>query len=317
VSAGRERISCRRCGAPVPPGMSVCPTCGARQPEPKRWIRCRYCRHKVNARLSVCPYCGRTLHPVPFYRTWRFYFTLALLLALGSVGYARDWRAPTLPAGFRSTVVKRVRTEAETLLPQTTPVALVIIPTPTPLPTATPTPTLTPTPTITPTPSRTPSPTTTPSPTPIPPTRTYKVKPGDTLARIANYFGIPLADLLIANGLTQTSIIRVGQVLQIPLQPPTPTPTVAATATPSPVSSPSPTPTPASSTPTATPVKATPTAATSTPGARTYVVQPNDTLYRIARRFDVSLEALLQANGLSRDAVLRVGQTLVIPSPQP
>lgn len=49
----------------------------------------------------------------------------------------------------------------------------------------------------------------------------------------------------------------------------------------------------------------------------TYTVQPGDTLSAIAARFDVSLEELLQANGLSPEAVIYPGQALWIPAGSP
>jgi murein DD-endopeptidase MepM/ murein hydrolase activator NlpD len=45
-----------------------------------------------------------------------------------------------------------------------------------------------------------------------------------------------------------------------------------------------------------------------------YVVLPGDTLSSIARQFDVSVESLMAANGLSDPNVLSVGQTLIIPT---
>lgn len=216
---------CRRCGAQVPSGMSVCPTCGTRQAALQRSIRCRYCRRKTNARLHVCPHCGRTLRALPFYRAWRFYIGLTLLFALGGIGIASGWQVPTPEQIWPRRAIQGLWNEAQALLPEATTVALVIIPTPTPLPTATPTPTLTPTPTATPTPTLTPTPTITPTPTPIPPSRTYKVQPGDTWIGIALQFGISVQDLVAFNGMTTDTILRVGQELQIPLRPPTPSPT--------------------------------------------------------------------------------------------
>ncbi len=48
-----------------------------------------------------------------------------------------------------------------------------------------------------------------------------------------------------------------------------------------------------------------------------HVVQVGDTLGRIAQQYGVSLEALMQANGLSDPNLLTVGQTLTIPAPSP
>ncbi|MFB7814758.1 LysM peptidoglycan-binding domain-containing protein [Paenibacillus chitinolyticus] len=48
----------------------------------------------------------------------------------------------------------------------------------------------------------------------------------------------------------------------------------------------------------------------------TYVVQPGDTLYLIANRYNTTVEALLRANNLSTPYVY-VGQTLYIPAPGP
>jgi len=55
------------------------------------------------------------------------------------------------------------------------------------------------------------------------------------------------------------------------------------------------------------------TPATPTPsGLRLYVVQPGDTLFSIAERFNVQLPALMQANNLTSFGVI-VGQQLIIP----
>jgi len=215
------RTTCPRCGATVPPGLPVCPTCGARLPRPKERIRCRYCGYKAPAYLRVCPSCGRTLRPRPAWRSWRLALALLLLFLAGGVGISLDWR----PHLSSESILEGVQTKAQQLLPEITPISLVIIPTPTPTFTLTPTCTPTPTPTRTPSPTRTPTPTETPTPTPMPPALKYKVRPGDTPEMIAKRFGIRVKDLLDANGLTAKSIIRVGQVLLIPMPTPTPTST--------------------------------------------------------------------------------------------
>jgi LysM repeat protein len=92
-----------------------------------------------------------------------------------------------------------------------------------------------------------------------------------------------------------------------PIVPPTNTPVVPPTSTPI-------------VPPTDTPVV--PPAVTPPPtgGPVTYVVQPGDTLFRIAKRFGTTVRAIQIANGI-RGTWIRVGQTLVIPGattvPQP
>ena len=48
-----------------------------------------------------------------------------------------------------------------------------------------------------------------------------------------------------------------------------------------------------------------------------YFVQPNDSLYTIARNYLVSVDTLLDANNLSQPDYLEMGQELTIPAPKP
>ncbi|MDF2715277.1 MAG: hypothetical protein K0R28_2202 [Paenibacillus sp.] len=48
-----------------------------------------------------------------------------------------------------------------------------------------------------------------------------------------------------------------------------------------------------------------------------YVVQPGDTLYAIASRYGVTVQALMQANGFTSPGQLYAGQTIFIPRPTP
>lgn len=52
---------------------------------------------------------------------------------------------------------------------------------------------------------------------------------------------------------------------------------------------------------------------TDVPGLVSYTVVPNDTLFLIATKFDITLEELMGANGLSDSDFVVVGQTLAIP----
>lgn len=45
---------------------------------------------------------------------------------------------------------------------------------------------------------------------------TYTVQKGDTLWSISRRLGVPLQDLLKANGLRETSVLQIGQILRIP-----------------------------------------------------------------------------------------------------
>ena len=45
-----------------------------------------------------------------------------------------------------------------------------------------------------------------------------------------------------------------------------------------------------------------------------YIIKAGDTLSGLAEEFEVTLDSLLEANQLKEDAVLQVGQTLIIPS---
>lgn len=57
---------------------------------------------------------------------------------------------------------------------------------------------------------------TTAAPSGTVPGKKYVVKEGDTLADIANSFGVSVADLIAANNLTNPDVIIVGQELIIP-----------------------------------------------------------------------------------------------------
>lgn len=83
---------------------------------------------------------------------------------------------------------------------------------------------------------------------------------------------------------------------------PRPTPTPLPTSTPTFTRTPTPPPT---ATPTITP--------TATPSFIVYTVQPNDTLIGIALQYGVRLDSLLEANGLSENDFINIGQKLIIP----
>lgn len=105
-----------------------------------------------------------------------------------------------------------------------------------------------------------------------PTTGTYIVKAGDTLYSIAARYKTTVATIAKANNITNTNVLRVGQVLKMPGTPPPPPP---ATAT-------------------------------------TYTVKSGDTLYSIASRYKTTVSRLVQVNNISNPNVLSVGQKLTI-----
>jgi LysM repeat protein len=144
-----------------------------------------------------------------------------------------------------------------------------------------------------------PAPTPTPMPpaNPIPPaTITHVVRPGETMSSIARLYGVSVTDIARVNNITNPNLIFVGQRLIIPgagagTTPPNPTPMPPA----NPIPPANPTPPPSG-------------------GMTTYVVQPGDTLNRIAMRFGVTVTAIMQANNITNPNIIFVGQVLNIPT---
>ncbi len=117
--------------------------------------------------------------------------------------------------------------------------------------------------------------------------QTHTVVEGDTLTGIAEQYGTTVEALSGANDLTD-SVIWIGQELTIPDAAPAPDPT--------------PTPTPEAT-------------SESDSSAATYTVTNGDTATGIAEVFDVTLQALADANELTIDELnnLQIGQVLNIP----
>ena len=115
---------------------------------------------------------------------------------------------------------------------------------------------------------------------------TYTVKKGDNLWTIARRSNVSLNELYAANGLDTTSILSIGQQLQIPVEGSTATVTAPSPDTYQPTSF--------------------------NQGSTEYMVKRGDSLSKIANQFDTSVGAIKAANGLSSD-LIRVGDKLVVP----
>ncbi len=166
-------------------------------------------------------------------------------------------------------------------------------------------------------------------------TRTYVVKPGDTLSEIADSVGVGLSELAALNNMKASDPIRVGQALTLPggarsetTRPSSyvvkPGDTLSEIADSVGVS--------ASDLAALNGMKVSDPirigqALTLPGGARSettrpsaYVVQPGDTLYGIADRFGISASDIAAANGMRVSDPIRVGQRLDLtgaPKPRP
>jgi LysM repeat protein len=108
----------------------------------------------------------------------------------------------------------------------------------------------------------------------------YRVAAGDTVSSIAGRYGIATASVLALNGLGWKSIIFPGQVLKL------------------------------------TNGGAAPIASPAAPQASNgrYTIMKGDTVGSIAKKFGISTQTVLSANGLGWSSIIYPGQTLAIPT---
>lgn len=127
------------------------------------------------------------------------------------------------------------------------------------------------------------------------PAGSYRVKAGDSPCGIAGRLGVPCRTLLAHNGLDTASVIHPGQVLKLPGG--------ASVAEPS----------RGNGQDSSAEASRGTAQAPSIDAPAAYTVRPNDTPCEIAERFAMACADLLEANGLGRGSVIRVGQVLSLP----
>ena len=120
--------------------------------------------------------------------------------------------------------------------------------------------------------------------------REHVVRKGDTLGLIAKKYGTSSSQLVQANNLGKTPVLKVGRSLIIPMSGATPPPPLSAAKSSG---------------------GKTTTARTASAQATSYTVRPGDTLAKIAARYHTTVEKLKSANHLSSTR-LTVGKRLVI-----
>lgn len=128
--------------------------------------------------------------------------------------------------------------------------------------------------------------------------RTYKLSPGDTPAIVAKKFGISVQLLMEYNDIKDPTKLRAGQELKIPKhkseeKPPQPAEVSKQKEDKS---------------------NETPPEEEKTSEPTIHTVAKGDNPYTISKKYDVSLEALLEANQLTSKSTLHIGQKLIIPN---
>jgi LysM repeat protein len=142
--------------------------------------------------------------------------------------------------------------------------------------------------------------------------KTYVVKAGDTVTRIAAELGVSIPDFERANGLKADSVLQVGQVLTVPAGKSTTVPVVAAAQDQGNLAVP-PVPAPvAGSAPVEGPA---PVAAADQSGLAEYTVVKGDNPYKLAKKFRVTPDELMKANGITDPKKIQIGQKLRVPQP--
>ncbi|MDI3542404.1 MAG: hypothetical protein PWP57_7 [Candidatus Atribacteria bacterium] len=104
----------------------------------------------------------------------------------------------------------------------------------------------------------------------------YQVKAGDTLWGISRKFNIPLSSLLAANGLSEKSVLQVGQKIVLPSSGKENTTSVASSNV-------------------------------------THVVKEGESLWLISRLYGVDMDSIMRANNLNANSILSIGMKLTIP----
>lgn len=117
----------------------------------------------------------------------------------------------------------------------------------------------------------------------------HTVAAGETLYAISRKYQITVAELRIANNMSEKDVLKAGQKLTIPTA--DISSAAALSASPAPVDS-----------------------NVRQRATQTYTVKKGDTFYGIAKNHDISLSELFSLNNIGSDAVLKAGQKIKVPA---
>lgn len=117
---------------------------------------------------------------------------------------------------------------------------------------------------------------------------THLVKKGETLYGIAKKYQITISELKAANNLSDKDVLKAGQKLVIPSADIENAATLSST-------------------------NSSASTSNSSSKTETYIVQKGDTLYGIAKKYDIKVSEIYSLNGMSQKDVLKVGQKLKVP----
>ena len=121
-------------------------------------------------------------------------------------------------------------------------------------------------------------------------TQNHGVKSGDTISKIARKYNTTPAKLMKLNGLTERSVLRVGQSLKV----------TSATSTATTTKKPTP------------PEEARDDSASS--GSVRHEVRRGETVAKLARTYGISMDSIINANNLRTGATLLVGRVITVPT---
>ena len=142
--------------------------------------------------------------------------------------------------------------------------------------------------------------------------QTYTVKAGDTVTRIASSLGVTIPDLEKVNGLAGNAVLQVGQILKVPARAVAQAASVVQNEASKVAASAAKLPSDAAAVSGQTTAAA--PAAEETAGGSQYTVVKGDSPYRIAKKFKITPDELMKANGITDPKKIQIGQVLKIPA---